>query len=544
MSFNLKLLAGLAMTCLAGSLLAQTAEFVPGEVLVKFRGSGATPANASLVAHRAIGAQKVGNVAVLDVERVKLPTGMNARDGVEYYQRLLGVEYVELNYKKKSHFVPNDPQLAAQYGPTKMKAQQAWDLTKGNPAVIVAVIDDGADANHEDLKNKLVPGFDYSDGDPDTTPSGTHGTLCAGNVAAETNNAKGIAGMGFNCRIMPIKIFPESTVANSSAAIIHAANNGARVISMSYGGPGESVTERNAVNFAWGKGCVLVSSVGNDGITQKNYPAAFPNVIAVGSTGTQDIRSGFSNIGADWVDVAAPGEAILSTLAGGGYSASDGTSFSCPLVAGVASLVFSAGGAGLTNTQVRNAIETTTDPVPGNFFKFGRVNAFRAVSAVDSGSVTVNAATNVSSWFGLNFTGSSVDLLSTDLNFATVTSVTDPLGHIAGVIVDLSYVEASTTVRAATAAIEANGPSGSSGQVFLWDFVSSKFVLPKSFAINITGNKRQKITLPTNLSRYVSGGQMRLGIRAIGPNRKPRDWKTGFDLNVGFVQVETRPQLP
>lgn len=543
MSFYRRAVLAPLFALAASMAFSQTVEFAPREVLVKFRGSPLVAANYALIANRAIGAQTIRLIERINVDRVKIPVGMPINDAVSYYGSLNTVEYAEPNVKMTKQYTPNDPRFGGQYGPQKTKCPEAWGISKGKPTTIIAIIDDGIAATHEDLDSKKVAGYDFSDGDSDPTTTEDHGSHCAGIAAGATDNAKGIAGAGFNCKFMPLKIFPNATAANSAEAMIYAADHGAKVISMSYGAFFESITERNAVNYAWGKGVVLLGAAGNAGVTNKFYPAAHTNCVAVGSTNQTDQRSGFSNYGQDWVDVGAPGEAIDSTV-NGGYALFDGTSMSCPLAAGVTGLLWSFAQPGTTAAQIRFALENNTDPVGGGGFKFGRVNAFKAIQTLDPGTADLSNATAVSLWTGAGFSGGPGDLGATDGSFVAVTTSLSPLGQLGGVVVDFAFTVSPTNLREANAFIESNGPAGSTGQLYLWDYVSSKFVLIKAFALQATGVKRERLILPLNLSRYVSGGNLRAGIRAIGPNRSPGTWKGGpFDFKIGFARISTRPNL-
>lgn len=522
---------------------SQVSEFAPREVLVKFRGTAAASDYYATNANRAINAQTIGKISRLNVTKVKVPAGMALNDAIAYYNGLSTVEYAEGNPKRYKQYIPNDPRWSMQYGPRNVKAPEGWNLTKGSANVIIAIIDDGIAATHEDLDSKKVPGYDYSDNDNDPTTTEDHGTHCAGIAAAATDNGKGVAGTGFNCRIMPLKIFPNSFAAVSAQAIIHAADNGAKVISMSYGGYGENITERNAVNYAWGKGVVLLGATGNDGIQNQLFPAAFQNVIAVGSTGTTDTRSNFSNYGPSWADVAAPGEDIESTV-NGGYAQFTGTSMSTPMAAGVVGLLWSFAQPGTTATQIRAALENNTDPISNGGFAKGRINAFKALSSLDPGSADISAAVAAAMWTGAGSSGAFTDLVTSDANFYTVTTQGTSLGQVGGVVVDFTLTGSASGLRESLAHIEANGATGSSGQFYLWDYTTSKYVLIKAFALRPTGVKREKIILPLNLTKYVSAGNIRAAIRAVGPHRNPRNWSEGaFDFKIGFVQISTRPNL-
>jgi len=173
-------------------------------------------------------------------------------------------------------------------------------------------------------------------------------------------------------------------------------HRGAKVINLSLGG-GPSRTVQRAVNYAWNAGAVLVCAAGNSGTSQRTYPAAYPNCIAVAATDQTDRKAGFSSYGAGWVDVAAPGVNIVSTMQDNwswcylcwgegyyeGYDALSGTSMATPFVAGLAALVW-ASGLCATNACVRNRIESTADhPIPGTgtYWARGRINYARAVGA-------------------------------------------------------------------------------------------------------------------------------------------------------------------
>jgi thermitase len=544
MNYRGRALSALLFVMAGSFAAAQTVEFVDREVLVKFKGTTSRAVNYAKVANMAIGAKITRSIPRIGVEQIKIPAGMSRDDALFYYGGLGSVEYAEPNSKKVQTYTPNDPQFFSQYGPKKVKAPEGWNLSKGKSSVVIAILDSGIDFNHEDLKNKLVTGYDFSDNDSDPSYSDAHGVHCAGIAAAETDNGKGVAGTGFNCKIMPIKIFPNATDAVSATSIIYAADHGAKVISMSYGSFFDSATERNAVNYAWGKGVVLLAASGNAGVTDKFYPAAHVNCIAVGSTGPTDQRSGFSNYGPDWVDVGAPGEDVLSTVPGG-YAQFTGTSMSCPMAAGVVGLLWSFAQPGTTNVKIRQILESTTDPNGGGGFKYGRVNAFKGLSALDPGSATLSNPSNAAIWTGSASNGSASDLLATDANYFVVTSEASNLGQLAGAIVDIAFNGPTSNLSEAQALIEANSSvSGTSGQLYLWNYSTNKFVLIKAFATQTTAVKREKIALPLDLTNYVSGGNLRMGIRAIGPNRLPGRWNKGtFDFKLGFVQVSTRENL-
>ncbi len=290
---------------------------------------------------------------------------------------------VEPNYIYRATLTPNDPSLSQQYAWAKVNAFAAWDTTLGSSATKIAVIDTGVQRTHPDLDAKIVPGYDWVQADTAPDDGNGHGTHVAGTAAAETNNGAGGAGTCPNCSIMPLRVLDNSgsgTLANVASAIVYAADNGAKVINMSLGGPGSS-TLQNAVDYAAGKGTFLACAAGNDNTssTTSSYPGAYPNCFAVASTTSTDARSSFSNYGT-WVEAAAPGSSIYSTWLNSGYNTISGTSMATPHVAGLGGLLASQG---LTATQIRDRICTTAAKISGtgSWWTCGRIDAAAAVGA-------------------------------------------------------------------------------------------------------------------------------------------------------------------
>jgi len=265
---------------------------------------------------------------------------------------------------------------------------------------VIAIVDSGIDENHPDLKDKLVSGYDFVDGDNTPHDIYGHGTHVSGIAAAETNNSIGIAGVAFsnNIKIMPVRVLDNNgwgTTANVAKGIMYAADNGAKAINLSLGGR-DSTTLKNAVNYAWNKGALLAAAAGNDGGGRKYYPASYPNVISVAATDYNDNRASFSNFNKE-VDVAAPGVNVFSTFPtyyftietkygrAEYYDVGSGTSMSVPHVVGLAGLLF-AQNSQRTNSNVRNIIETTADDLGpsgrDNYFGNGRINVFDALKGV------------------------------------------------------------------------------------------------------------------------------------------------------------------
>jgi subtilisin family serine protease len=330
-----------------------------------------------------------------------------------------GVEFVEPNRYRETYVVPNDPSFAAQWGLTRIKAPDAWDQTTGSSNVTVAVIDTGVDLDHAELAPLLVPGTDMVDLGPNPTPPPGfrfegdfqgrdnipqdevgHGTHVAGTIACLSNNNVGVAGVTWSCRLMPVKVLTRivnvadptdvrgtGSAADIAAGIRWAVDNGARVLNLSLGGTTDTQVERDAIAYAIAHGAVVVAAMGNS-FQQGNptsYPAAYPDVVAVGAIGQADTRAAFSQTGPH-IDIAAPGVGVLSTVWDNGYTSKSGTSMASPHVAGVAALVLSCN-TNLTGPQVADILRQTarslrdnpTDPIPNDSYGFGCVDAQAAV---------------------------------------------------------------------------------------------------------------------------------------------------------------------
>lgn len=321
----------------------------------------------------------------LKVHVIKVPAA--ARDAIE---RALSqkpeFQYVEKNFIGEGLYVPNDPSYPSQWHLPKISAPTGWDVSLGSSQVIIAVIDSGVDSLHSDLAGKVLAGYSFLTNTTDTTDVLGHGTAVSGTAAALTGNLIGVAGVASQSPTLPLGVLDSTnyaTWANVSSAIIYATDHNAKVINISVGGPSYSSTLQNAVNYAWSKGAVIVASAGNNATNAAVYPAALTNVLAVSATNSSDALASFSSFGS-FVDVSAPGQSILTTTRGGGYGYWNGTSFSSPIVSGLAALIFSANPR-LTNAQVTDLVRANSDDlgVAGYdpYFGYGRVNAARALQA-------------------------------------------------------------------------------------------------------------------------------------------------------------------
>lgn len=333
--------------------------------------------------------------------------GFNTGDDISQLQVLKNnplVEYAEQDFKYINNYTVSDPKSKDQNGLAIANVHRAWDITFGDPKIIIAVIDTGVDLNHPDLKNKLVPGYNVlTDGTTPPRDDNGHGTHASGIAAADTNNKIGIAGTCPNCKIMPVKVLDmkgsSSSLVDVAMGMVWAVDHGARVLSLSLGAGVISETVKRAVEYALMKNVVVVSAMGNDGTDPKknygnfkDYPAALPGVISVGSVDSDRVKSDFSNWG-EWISVVAPGRDIMSTMPtymvtktqmefSNNYDFMSGTSMACPMVAGIAGLVLSRNPQ-YTPAEVKERIESTaTDLGNAGFdpkYGHGLVNAGKAV---------------------------------------------------------------------------------------------------------------------------------------------------------------------
>jgi len=291
------------------------------------------------------------------------------------------VESVEYNYLDTAFATPNDPRFNEQWGLRKASFDDAWNRTRGKGAKI-AIVDSGASTGHPDLKKKIA---DQRDLRNEETPNSVkdytgHGTHIAGIAGAATGNNTGVAGSCPNCRLLIAKVIGQdgsAEVSDVAEGIIWSARHGADVINLSLGSKSQSDTRRRAVEFAQKRGVVVVAAAGNYDDSDPVYPAAYGGVLGVTTTGPNDGRVWDYSRGS-WVDVAAPGIDILSTVPGG-YANKTGTSISSPHVAGLAGLLASQG-RGAQNIKKR--ILSTAVDLGANgrdiYYGSGRINAYAA----------------------------------------------------------------------------------------------------------------------------------------------------------------------
>ena len=362
-----------------------------------------------------------------DVFLIGLPSGSLAGfDAMlkRFNEPGLPVEMAEPDALRFAATMPNDTSFAMQWalhnsGQTggannaDVNATEAWEMTRGDASLVVAVLDSGIDLAHPDLQanvwvnsgeipnNRIdddqngvvddVNGWNFYSNNRNLGDLDGHGTHCAGVIGAMGDNAAGVSGIAPLVKIMPLRVMDDEgavVVSDAIEALNYAVAMGSLVTSNSYGGAQTSALEKRAINAAKTAGVLFVCSAGNGRPgrnidIKKSYPASFdcPNIISVAASTSSDGRPSFSHFGVKSVDIAAPGVGILSTLPGGTYGYESGTSMACPLVAGACVLV-KAAHPELGWEGIKSALLNSVDRVPafkGKVKSGGRLNVARAV---------------------------------------------------------------------------------------------------------------------------------------------------------------------
>ncbi len=389
--------------------------YASDRVLVRFRPEVSEDYADGLL--KSYGFPAVRRIAGIGVYSVRTAPGVSVPETLAMLRRNGDVALARPDYRTRLADVPDDPYFARyQYNLRNLggilniapgiqpqmtsgadiKAVKAWDQAKGDAGTVIAVIDTGVDFNHPDLAAKLAGyGRDFVNDDDEASDDHWHGTFVAGVAAADTNNAAGIAGVAWNCRILPVKVMDAQGNGYYSwiiAGITWAADHGADVINLSLGGDVDDPFLEDACKYAHDKGIIIAAAAGNDGLAGVLYPAAYDaDVLAVAASDYNDRIADFSNYGPQ-VDVAAPGVWILGPVpqsyVGPGYEPylfASGTSAATPNVAGMAALLKSAK-PGLTADQIMQIIRYTADDInktalPGrdDHAGYGRINMERAL---------------------------------------------------------------------------------------------------------------------------------------------------------------------
>ena len=383
-------------------------KYVPDQIIVKFKAT--TDKNEQSKLHTEIGGVVQNEIGKSGALLVKIASG-RVDEKIKAYKNNSQILYAEPNFIVKALEVPNDTYFGNQWyhnntgqsggaADADIDLVEAWqnnNLSFPN-SVKIAILDTGIDQDHEDLAAKIDLNSNFSSSNTVDDRHG-HGTHTAGIAAAITNNSKGIVGTGYanTIRLFNGKVLDDEGVGYYTSVadgIYWATDNGAKVISMSFGGEGNSFILKDAIDYAAGRGVVLVAAIGNNNNDSFIYPAAYNNVISVAATTNTDAKASFSGYGS-WVKVAAPGENIFSTFpnhdfrlgrgrgrSSNSYGYGSGTSMSTPIVSGLAALIISRENA--TRQEVWDKIKSSSDPVFGNCggvscWQWGRVNVCNAL---------------------------------------------------------------------------------------------------------------------------------------------------------------------
>jgi len=337
------------------------------------------------------------------------------------------IEYAQPHYLPKPLYTPNDPLLINQYYLTNIQAFAGWDTSKGDTNIVIGIVDTGTDIDHPDLQGNIkynyadtidgidndgdgfidnYRGWDLGENDNDPSTSGDwghHGVYVSGIAAAATDNAIGVAGVGFKCKFLPVKVNKDLGKDFSMAyeGIVYAADHGCRIINCSWGGTLAGLFEQDIINYATiNRNSLIIAAAGNNGDESVFYPASYNYVISVAGTDYSDVKTASSNYGI-YIDVCTPGDDIYTTM---NYvqtitdygPTGEFTSFAAPIAAGCAAIIASHLPT-YTALQVGEQLKVTADNIDtlsGNIpfagkLGSGRINLYRALTETSSPSIVM-----------------------------------------------------------------------------------------------------------------------------------------------------------
>lgn len=355
--------------------------------------------------------------------RIEFPENTSIPKIIKALKSFKEIEFAEPHFVPSLCYVPNDTRISEQYALSKINAFAAWDLFQGDTTTTIGITDTGYDPFHPDIsaniqKNYADPingidddndgyvdnfmGWDTGNNDSNPTADGNyHGQHVSGLSSASTDNATGVAGTGYKCRFIHVKVANSAgQLTGAYEGVVYAADHGCKVINCSWGGNQYSEVNAEIIRYAAiNMDCAVFCGAGNNNNEELFYPAMYPYAMSVGSTNDQDFKSDFSNYGVG-IDIFAPGDMVLSTWSNGEYLSTGGTSMSSPIAAGCATLLRSAFPS-MSGQQISEQLKVTCDQVdniPFNLPYFGkmgtgRINLFRALSETGRASIVLNEVT-------------------------------------------------------------------------------------------------------------------------------------------------------
>ncbi len=397
-------------------------EVAGGSAIVRFKTGISSSAAVSLL--ESSGFKVLGTFERFNWSVVGLPAGMSVASGLSVLKNLPQLAWAEPNAVFRAKKVPNDAYVGSQYALAQVQAFGAWEFETGSSSrATVAMIDTGIDGSHPELSGKVLAAQSASF-DPDTgalsisdplIPACNHATRAAGVAAASSDNFLGVAGMSWGAKLISLKVFADSdcnpdcsdkagvnscgttegAIAAAISDVIAQHNSpaaGKVVLNMSLGSSGDcSPALQSAVDSAVASHLLLFAAAGNEGYGYIDSPANCAGVYAVGATDSQDKLASFSNSDTLMITkgVTAPGVSIYTTDVGSAYASASGTSFSSPMTAGLAALIWSARPS-YSDVQVWDTIKNSADdlgaPGPDRDFGWGRINANKALRLAVTGT--------------------------------------------------------------------------------------------------------------------------------------------------------------
>jgi thermitase len=528
---------------LAALAAATGPNYVEGEVLVHYRQIDSPLSRAAVP--MLLGAKETASIPQIGWHKLSLPTGLSTAAAIKLLSAQPGVDRAEPNYIRHiTQFVPTDPDYKFQYGPRLIGCEAAWPLTLGSSDVTIGFVDTGIDLANTEFVNriKIANGCNIVGGNSSPIDDNDHGTHVAGIATAALNNGVGIAGVCPTATILPVKVLDASgsgTIAQIAQGYMFAADNGADIINASLGGTDFSQTEQDAVNYVLGKGKLFVAAAGNSGDQGDHlfYPAAYTGVIGVGAVDSSDVYQSWSQYGS-WVKVAAPGVHVYSTYPNGQYAYDDGTSMSCPHVAGALALLKGFAGSGVKNTQIQNALFAGCQSV-GNFCQYGRVSVYTSLQLLSNTNQTTQTAPYaVGGYAGYITGGNTASLASVDSNDLLVAGyVQADQSQIAGFQATYLLTQNVPSITRLGLSLSATAPGNTAGAAYAYNFLKGRFDLIGKFAFG-TGLTTTALSLH-GVTAYIRNGAVRILVITVQPAGPP--YTLSVDQAVVTVTTSSSP---